>query len=307
MEELVRRILADASTKGAAILEDTFHRLMMRRVTYLLIAILLLPTIGAYYAHKDASDITDTNSNGEKIIYEEDCDEGGEECDIVEVTVEKRVVGDFLDVFYGFYLRLMLLIVALSLAIGLIQDEKEDKTLPLLMTTPLTRFELLMYKYAAAVPLITAIIWGPVVVFYLLYVSAAGSAAVFGNLGLLGVSLLLIFLSVAAYTAVFFAISTALKHPLLGGISFIFLWEIFLGGWGHSIQKITISHYVRSAALPLLSEFTGKDEALQNLDLLDFSQHSLATGWVSALLALVIISLSFLSFAVVLLRYKDSS
>lgn len=315
MEALVRRFLADAPLKGMALMEDTFDRIVHRKVTYLLMAILLLPNIGSYFWHQEVADIDRYNEDGEKVIlevhfeerYDEELDEVILEEVVTEVTVEKRSVGDFLDVMFNFHLQLMLLIVSLSLAIGLIQDEREDRTLPLLMTSPITRFELLLYKYATAVPLITCIIWLPVIVFYLTFISAAGSEAVLGNLGLLGVALLLIFLALAAYTAIFFAIATALKRPLLGGVSFAFLWEIFIGGWDNSFQKITVSHYVRSSAVPLLSEFTGKTTALETLDLLDPSQASLATGWVAALFVMVIVSLSFLILSVLVLRFRDSS
>jgi len=276
MEELVKRILADAPTKGVALMADTFRRLIYRPATYVLIAIMLLPNIGAFYWHRNVDDL-DVDADGDRVIREEYYDEGY--LTIEETKLEKKTVQNFLSVFYGFFLRLMLLVVTLSLATSLIQDEKEDKTLPLLMTGPLTRFEIVFYKYAAAVPLITAIVWAPTVIFYFFYVSAAGSAAVFDNLGLLGISLLLIFLSVAAYTAVYFAITAALKHPLMGGTVFTFLWEFFVGEIGHTIQKITITHYVRSSAVPLLSEFTSKNEALQTLKLLGFQDRSLATGW----------------------------
>jgi len=120
------------------------------------------------------------------------------------------------------------------------------------------------------------------------------------------VTLLLTFLSVAAYTAIFFAISAVLRRPLLIGTAYIFLWEGFFGDllqfW---TMRLTVSFWIRSSALPLLASFTGESDARSILNLNDFFGDSLAVGWVWSMMVLVLISITFLTLAIFALRYRD--
>lgn len=294
MEELVKRFLADAPTKGMALIEDTVNRIIKRKATYWLLLVMLLPTLLAWvwYERLSEEDI-ETDEQGNRIFND------GEK-------VEDASARIFFISYYVIYLRILVLVSVLLIGAGLIQEEREDKSLPLLLTSPLSRFEVLFYKYVAGVPIITAITWLPAVVYYMLFMGVAGGDVLVSQLGLLGVTLLLTFLSVAAYTAIFFAISAILKRPLLVGTAFIFLWEGFFGDllpfW---TMRLTISFWIRSSALPLLSSFTGESDALTILNLNDLYGDSLAVGWVWSMMVLVLISLTFLTIAILSLRYRD--
>lgn len=295
MESLIARFIEDAPVKGLAIMEDTVNRLLRRKVSYLLMLILLTPVSLTWFLNDEINNNEYTNEAGERVILD----------GIDEKSVSEHAAGWFFTIFTYLYLKILILIVVLSLGMGLILDEKEDKTLQLLVTSPLTRFEVLFYKYIAGVPIMTLLIWVPVLIFYFISMAIVGMEAVTENLGLVGLSLLLIFLACAAYTALFFAFTTFFKRPMLTGVVFIFIYEFFIGIINWPFQRITVIHYINSAAYPTLSNKIGSTDAREILNLFDHNGEAMITHWVVSLFVLSIISIVFFALAASSLKNKD--
>jgi len=218
-----------------------------------------------------------------------------------DVEVTKQV---FLITFIQMYLYTIVLLVAFIYARGLIGSELENRTMTITMTAPVTRLEICGYKYIGYLLTLTLICAIPVIVSYFTFGIAMGASGIISSAGLLGASLFMIFLSVAAYGALFMFIGSIHKYATIGGLFYLFLFEMVLGRMPFFIQKISIGHYIRSAVLPILEPYGHNMEEMLMLQN-EMTGRSLATSQPISLLVLVIISILFLGLTIMRVRGMD--
>ena len=141
------------------------------------------------------------------------------------------LVGDLL-------LPLVLALVALVLGVNAFGDERDERTLGLLLATTLPRRRIVVTKYVAAV-LVTWIGCLPATLACLFL----GTATTL-PLGEVAWSLLLsTALAAAAYVAVFVLLSLLLRRAVLVGLAYLVLWEGLLAGATTTFRNLSVGAY----------------------------------------------------------------
>ncbi len=142
------------------------------------------------------------------------------------------------DVLAGELLPLVLALVSLVLGVNAFGDERDERTLGLLLATTLSRPRIVLTKYAAAA-VVTWLACLPATLGCVLLVSTTslsfGSAAV----ALLGASVL----AALAYSALFVLLSLVLRRAVLVGIAYLVLWEGLLAGTAVAFRNLSVGAY----------------------------------------------------------------
>jgi ABC-2 type transport system permease protein len=145
--------------------------------------------------------------------------------------------------FWGFFVRFAVPVLAVFYGTALIADEVEDKTITYLLTRPVPRASVLLGKYLAYLASTVAVVLPAVMLMWLLVVPIHGSLAasfpdLLADLGVLVGGL-------ASYGAVFALVGATFKRPLLFGLLFVFGWEsLALALPGH-LRQLTVAHYLQ--------------------------------------------------------------
>ncbi len=136
----------------------------------------------------------------------------------------------------------ILVIPAVVYATGVISSEVEQKTIVFLLTRPVSRWRILLAKFAAAALVVTLTSWAALT---LLAVVVLGPARLSGSP--LAHDLLIAPIGALAYGSLFLLLATLISRPLLWGLLYVFgieSWTSYVPG----IQKISIMYYLRVIA-----------------------------------------------------------
>ena len=145
--------------------------------------------------------------------------------------------------FWGFFVRFAVPVLAVFYGTALIADEVEDKTLTYLLTRPVPRASVLLGKYLAYLACTVAVVLPAVVLMWLLVVPIHGNLAT--SFPDLLTDLAILVGGLASYGAVFALVGATLKRPLLFGLLFVFGWEsLALALPGH-LRQLTVAHYLQ--------------------------------------------------------------
>src|SRR5213594_3784078 len=143
------------------------------------------------------------------------------------------------------FFQLVLIFVTLVNASTLIRDEIEDNTLPYLLTRPISKPALVLYKYVAYLASALVLLVPPIVLAYgvtELHTESPFSA----DLDVLWGFLLTTILGSAAYGALFLFVSVLVRRPLAVGLLIGFLWESVVGSIPGDVRKLSVIHYLKS-------------------------------------------------------------
>ena len=152
-------------------------------------------------------------------------------------------------VFFMATMQFFLLFCSVFLGASAFSEEVEDQTLVYLFTRPLRRASVFLGKLWSATVLGSAILTVTTLAMWAMRGGrfGAGSAE---NVPATAAQALqccgLLTLGCAAYSAVFAAIGTFLKKPLLVGILVAFGWEVVVSNIPGVIPNVTVMYYLRS-------------------------------------------------------------
>lgn len=143
------------------------------------------------------------------------------------------------------FLQVVLIFVTIVQAGSLIREEIEDDTLPYLLTRPISKPAIVLYKYAGYAVAMLVLLVPPLVVAYA--VTEAYTGRSFGaDLDVLGALLAVTVLGGLAYGAFFTLLSVTTRRPLFAGLMFGFVWEGVVGSIPGDVPKLSIIFYIRS-------------------------------------------------------------
>lgn len=143
------------------------------------------------------------------------------------------------------FLQVVLVFVTLVLATALIREEIEDTTIHYLLTRPVSKPAIALYKYAGYFVAMLVLLVPPLC---LAYVVTQGYARdpLGADLDVLAAFLATTVLGGAAYGALFTFLSVLLRRPLPAGLLFGFVWESIVGSIPGDVPKLSIIHYLKS-------------------------------------------------------------
>ncbi len=150
-------------------------------------------------------------------------------------------------------LQLVLPLCALIAGSAVVAEEAEDRTLSWVFMRPVSRPGFFLGRlFALLLPLLLVLglaTLGMVAVAQ----SAKGAAAAFDPEQAQGLTpghgmrvLLVVLVGATAYTAVFAALGSRLKHPLMIGLGYAFVIEALFGNLTGPTMKLALSHHLRS-------------------------------------------------------------
>jgi len=102
---------------------------------------------------------------------------------------------------------------------------------------------------------------------------------------------------------VFTMIGTIEKRPVFIGISYLMVWEIFMGTLGIFLTRYTIFYHIRNAMYPLVSRFVA--DARSDMLLNDTAGNDFTMSMEISMLAIVLVVFVFLFLAIRNLKYRD--
>jgi ABC-type transport system involved in multi-copper enzyme maturation permease subunit len=142
-----------------------------------------------------------------------------------------------------FFARFTVPVLAVFYGTALIADEIEDKTITYLFTRPIPRGAVLVGKFLAYLVCTVSVVLPSVVVVWLLIVPMGGSLG--ANFIDLLKDLAILAIGLCAYGAVFAAIGSALKRPVLIGLFLILGWEPAVLAFPGYLKRLTVGFYVQ--------------------------------------------------------------
>jgi len=143
----------------------------------------------------------------------------------------------------GLLLALVVPLVALVLGVNAFGDERDERTLGLLLATTLPRARIAVTKYAAAAG-VTWLACLPAVLACLALATATELSLTTVTWSLLLSSVL----ATAAYVAVFVLLSLVLRRGVLLGLAYLVLWEGLLATLTTAFRNLSLGAYVRRIA-----------------------------------------------------------
>lgn len=156
--------------------------------------------------------------------------------------VEKLEMGS--DLMNGLIVSFMVPVMTMIYGSTIIRDDIENKSITQIITSPIDRILSYTGYYLATVICLN---------FVLILTTTAGFVSFFGPLGIDGASLsiytsimALVFIGTLVYTALFMLVSVITSKSVYFGLFYAFIWEGFVGNLPGNIQKVAISHYLKS-------------------------------------------------------------
>ena len=143
------------------------------------------------------------------------------------------------------FLQVVLIFVTLVNATTLIREEIEDNTLPYLLTRPISKPAVVIYKYLGYILAVLVLLVPPIVLAYGVTEAYQGSGLT-TDLDVLGGFLVATVVGSVAYGAVFLFISVLVRKPLAVGLLIGFVWESIVGSIPGDVPKLSVIHYLRS-------------------------------------------------------------
>ena len=216
------------------IMRDCSHRLLVNPLTWILVAVMMLPCLLGLWAYYEFADERQFELiDGEKIYY----NNGG--------GLMHEELREFFMTFASlFIIKFIGVLLAIMFSSELINEEFNKKTMQILRTTPVMPLEIIFYRYIAGAMCMFAILTLSSIVMYVILMMGAGIHGIMEELGVLWLVIKIVFFESVAYLGIFCLISAYFERPFLLGIVYWIVWEMIVSGTQY--QQITISHYLES-------------------------------------------------------------
>ena len=139
----------------------------------------------------------------------------------------------------------LLPLTALIYASGMIQDEIEEQTITYLLIRPLPRWSIYLAKLLATLVVTAGLTASFTALTYAVIGWGEPDYWADGALTRMGKTIALFTLSLAAYNALFGALSMVMKRAMLLGVGYIILLEGVVANIDFVIRKVTVMYYFR--------------------------------------------------------------
>ena len=252
----IRRVVERFPKLFPPIFKDCSYRLITNKLTWVLIAILMLPcALGLLVYYEFSDDRLSEEVDGDTIYYNDD---GG--------LLHEDLRDTFLTFSEFFGMGFIALLLGIMFSSELISEEYNNKTMQLFRTSPIHPLEIITYRY------LTGVITGVILLglysslFYIVIMMGAGIHGIVEDLNVLLLVIKIILLSWIGFLSIFCAINVYFERPYLICFIYWLLWEQIISGQNY--QQLTITHYINSITYDALLEMkwniTASDYGLVN-------------------------------------------
>jgi ABC-type transport system involved in multi-copper enzyme maturation permease subunit len=237
----ISEILNRSKNLGIPIVKDCIYRLLMNKLTWILILILVLPgLLGLWVYTNDKDERQVQEVDGDKIYYYN----SNADFELIGLPIHEEVRGAFIDISEVFLIKFIGVLMAIMFASELINEEFNKKTIQILRTTPISSLEIIFYRYIAGVICMFSLLAFTSLIYYLITMMNAGFYGIKEEFDILLLVIKIILIESIAYIGIFILISVYFDRPFFLGIIYWMLWEMIVSGGNY--QQVTVSHYLDS-------------------------------------------------------------
>ena len=237
----IKDIFNRSKNLGIPIVKDCIYRLLMNKLTWILILILVLPGLLGLWAYTNDKDERQVQEvDGENIYYYNN----NAEFELVGLPIHENVREVFIEISSLFLIKFIGVLMAIMFASELINEEFNRKTIQILRTTPISPLEIIFYRYIAGVICMFSLLAVTSLIYYLITMMNAGFYGIKEEYDILLLVIKIIMIESIAYLGIFILISVYFDRPFFLGIIYWMLWETIVSGGNY--QQITVSHYLDS-------------------------------------------------------------
>ena len=237
----ISEIFNRSKNLGIPIVKDCIYRLLMNKLTWILILILVLPgLLGLWVYTNDKDERQVQEVDGDKIYYYN----SNADFELIGLPIHEEVRGAFIDISEVFLIKFIGVLMAIMFASELINEEFNKKTIQILRTTPISSLEIIFYRYIAGVVCMFSLLAFTSLIYYLITMMNAGFYGIKEELDILLLVIKIILIESIAYIGIFILISVYFDRPFFLGIIYWMLWETIVSGGNY--QQVTVSHYLDS-------------------------------------------------------------
>jgi ABC-2 type transport system permease protein len=152
----------------------------------------------------------------------------------------------FINASLFLYLQFFVVLYTLIYGSSLLHDELDKKTMTYLLIRSSKRLEIVIFKYIGLIISVNILFIVAISVCYFIFAIQGESSDLLDNLDKLFYICLVMFLGSLAYGAFFTFLSIFFKRPLMIGLLYAFIWEVFITNIPMNIRRATIMYYLRS-------------------------------------------------------------
>lgn len=237
----ISEILNRSKNLGIPIVKDCIYRLLMNKLTWILILILVLPgVLGLWVYTNDKDERQVQEVDGDKIYYYNN----NADFELIGLPIHEEVRETFIDISEVFLIKFIGVLMAIMFASELINEEFNKKTIQILRTTPISSLEIIFYRYIAGVVCMFSLLAFTSLIYYLITMMNAGFYGIKEEFDILLLVIKILLIESIAYIGIFILISVYFDRPFFLGIIYWMLWEMIVSGGNY--QQVTVSHYLDS-------------------------------------------------------------
>ena len=263
------------------IFKDCSYRLITNKVTWILIAILMLPcALGLLVYYEFSDDRISEDVDGETIYYTDD-----------GFLLHEELRGTFLDLSRFFGMGFIALLLGIMFSSELISEEYNIKTMQILRTSPIHPIEILAYRYVSGIITGVALLGLYSTIFYIIVMMGAGIHGIMEELELLALVIKIIMLNWIGFLSIFCAINVYFERPYLICFIYWLFWEQIISGQNY--QQLTVTHYINSIIYDSLTEM-GWIVTADDYGLVNSNNDTIATDPLISTLIIFIIGIVFI-------------
>jgi hypothetical protein len=172
--------------------------------------------------------------------------------DTVIVEHEQDGYEVFEEVAPTLYFLFILPLITILYAISAVREDIENHNIVYLITRPISKSEILLYKFKGYV--ISA--WIPIIISFCIsfFIIAAKEGSVGSHMDYLGTLIGLMTLNIIAYGGIFFIFAIITSYPIVISLLYVFFWESIVSSLPNVINRFTILFHVQSIADGILGD-----------------------------------------------------
>ena len=210
--------------------------------------------------------------------------------DIKSEAIDEDGYDVFFNVAYYLYFVLIIPLITILYSISVIRDDIENHTIVYLITRPISKTEILFYKYKGFI----ISTWIPISISISLtfFITASAEGSIFAHLDYLGTTFLLMTLAIFSYGALFLIFAIITSYPTVLSLIYVFFIENIISSQTNVINRFSITFHLQSILDGMVGNIT-------NVGLYKTFQAS------DSIMVLVGISTVFMLIAIYIFNFKD--
>ncbi|MDG1544871.1 MAG: ABC transporter permease subunit [Candidatus Poseidoniia archaeon] len=263
------------------IFKDCSYRLVTNKLTWVLVAILMLPcALGLLVYYEYSDDRISEEIDGEKIYFTS----SGE-------LLHEDLRDIFLDLSQFFGIGFIALLLGIMFSSELISEEYNLKTMQILRTSPIHPIEIFTYRYISGLITVIALLGLYSTIFYIIVMMGSGIHGILEEIGLLALVIKILILNWIGFLSIFCAINVYFERPYLICFIYWLFWEQIISGQNY--QQLTLTHYINSIIYDSLIEM-GWIVTADDYGLVNSNNDTIATDPLLSALIIIIIGILFI-------------